>query len=107
VTAIYKLYAMDAMALSTERDNMNTVWKYPLQVKKTQCLELPRGAKPLSIGVQDEKPCLWAQVDTEAVKDSVLVVTHKTGLPMENGDMKFIGTYQLDGGTLVGHVFML
>ncbi len=85
---------------------MITIWKYALEVQDTQWIELPRGAKALSVAVQDEVPCLWCQVDTEAVQDSVLVITHGTGHPMKKDNMRFIGTYQLDGGSFVGHVFM-
>lgn len=85
---------------------MITVWKYQLSVEDLQWLELPRGANILSVGAQNEVPCLWCQVDTEAAKDSVLIVTHRTGHPMKKDNMKFLGTYQLYQGSFVGHVFM-
>ena len=81
------------------------VWKYELEVVDTQWLELPRGANILSVDVQHGTPCLWAQVDTEAVKDSVLIVTHGTGHPMKSNHMEFLGTYQLESGSFIGHVF--
>lgn len=84
---------------------MITVWKYELNVDDKQWLELPRGYKYLSIQVQNEKPCLWVQVDTEAVQDSVLIVTYGTGHPMKSKTDKFIGSYTLYSGSFVGHVF--
>jgi hypothetical protein len=81
------------------------VWKYPLKVEDKQWVELPRGAKILSVDVQNGTPCLWAQVDTEAVTDRILIVTHGTGHPMKSNNMQFIGTYQLEGGSFIGHVF--
>lgn len=82
-----------------------TVWKYILEVTDEQWLELPRGYRFLSVDVQNGVPCLWVQVDSEAVKDSILVVTVGTGEPMRKDDMKFLGTYQLYNGSFVGHVF--
>lgn len=85
---------------------MTTIWKFELEVEDTQWIELPRGAKVLSVGVQNGTPCLWAQVETDEPKDSVLIITHGTGHPMKSANMKFLGTYQLNQGLFVGHVFM-
>jgi len=85
---------------------MITIWKYQLKVEDTQWLEVPRDAKYLSVDVQNGVPCLWVQVDTDAAKDSVLIVTHGTGHPMKKNNMRFLGSYQLQDGSFVGHVFL-
>ena len=82
------------------------VWKYELKIENEQWIELPHGAKILNIDVQRGVPCLWAQVDTNMGKTSTLIVTHGTGHKMRSGDMTFLGTYQFDDGSFVGHVFM-
>lgn len=85
---------------------MLTIWKFPLEVEEAQYIEMPRGARVLSVDVQGGIPCLWAVVDDQNVKDSVLVITYGTGQPMQMDYTKFIGTYQLYGGSFVGHVFI-
>jgi hypothetical protein len=84
---------------------MITVWKYELEIEDTQWLEIPRGAKFLSVAMQKNVPCLWCQVDTEAVKDSILIVTHGTGDMMRDENMKHLGSYQTSNN-LVFHVFV-
>lgn len=84
---------------------MITIYKYPLVVEDTQWLDIHRGAKLLSVDVQDGKLYLWAQVDTTQPQDSVLIVIHGTGHPMRKDNMQFIGTFMLYGGSFVGHVF--
>lgn len=86
---------------------MITIWKYPLRVKDTQLVAMPKGARILSVGVQTDTICLWAMVDDregETVYRRILIVG--TGNPVfEAEDGKFIGTVQLYGGRLVFHVF--
>ena len=42
---------------------MKTIWKFPVPVNDGNVLEMPEGAKILSVQVQGETPCLWALVD--------------------------------------------
>lgn len=85
---------------------MITIWKYQLKVDDVQWVDLPRGYKILSIGVQYNIPCMWVQVDSEATAtDSILIITHGTGHPMKDANMEFLGTYMLYDDSFVGHVF--
>jgi len=84
---------------------MISIWKYPLEIDDEQWIDIPRGAKFLSVGVQRGKVCLWVQVDSDAPKESQLIVMHGTGHPMKSDSMQFIGTVMLYDGDLVFHVF--
>lgn len=69
---------------------------------------MPVGAQILCVQVQDETPCLWALVDTEAKKSERYIETFGTGHPVNEGtgvSRFYVGSYQLEGGKLVFHVF--
>jgi hypothetical protein len=84
----------------------NTIWKFPLTVTDTQFISLPKDAEILCVQVQMEAPCLWAKVDsTIEDKETVLIETFGTGHPMDEKNRKYIGTYQLNNGHLIFHVF--
>ena len=87
---------------------MKTIWKFELQSEDKQNFEMPLDAEILSVQVQNEKPCLWALVDTEEEMETryfeIFGTGHRVGVDM-GVDRKFIGTYQLLNGSFVGHVF--
>ena len=86
---------------------MKAIWKYNLKIGHTM-LVMPKDAEILSLQVQHNQPCLWALVDTEAEREEVLLTTFGTGHPINEDEIsntKFIGTYQLEDGAFVGHVF--
>lgn len=83
-----------------------TIWKYRLTTTDTQYAEMPKGAKILAVQMQNEVPCLWALVDPDQPKMKVKIAIFGTGHPIdERWGLKYIGTYQLNGGLLVFHVF--
>ena len=85
-----------------------TIWKFELKTTDTQKLEMPVGAEILTVQAQNERPCLWALVDPTEKKETRLFDIFGTGHPI-HCDMsigrRYIGTYQLNGGSLVFHVF--
>ena len=81
------------------------IWKYPLEITGTQEIEMPVGAQSLSVQVQHGHPRIWAMVDTEAEKETRLVQIFGTGHSVEN-EGSFIGTFQVEGGSLVFHAFI-
>jgi hypothetical protein len=87
------------------------IYKYPLEVTDVQDIEIPYGSILLSIQTQNEKPCLWALIyNTQAKKEIIRLRTIGTGNPISKEDLypiNFIGTYQLGGGSFVGHVFQV
>ncbi len=81
-----------------------TIWKYELQMKDQQTIEMPKGAELLSVQVQFGIPVLWALVNPDAELVSRRIGTHGTGHSIQHGG-RFIGTYQVCNGELVFHVF--
>lgn len=83
----------------------NAVWKWTLDDVGEQSLRLPQNAQILTIQIQNNKPQLWALVDTESPIVIRHFLTYYTGVAMPDGDFgQYVGTYQLDNG-LVFHVF--
>lgn len=84
------------------------IFKMTLKTTDTQVLQMPNGAKVLSLQVQHGKPQLWILVnENNSTMTQRKFVTHGTGNPINPAvdPSKFVGTYQLDGGNLVFHVF--
>ena len=86
---------------------MRTIWKFELATHDYVELQMPKGASVLSVGHQYGKPHLWALVDPDAKMEKRAFRHAGTGHPITESDsrLSFIGTYMLDGGALVFHVF--
>jgi len=84
------------------------IYKYHLKVTDKQIIKLPSKHKILCVQIQDNIPCIWALVNPLHPEVEVLIETIGTGHPIttEKETTKYyIGTYQLDRGALVFHVF--
>lgn len=96
---------------STDRDvekpKPHTIWKFPLPTRGRASIEMPRYAEILSVDVQDETPVLWAICCTAPgwPTASRVFSARVTGgtVPSEIG--KFVGTFQINRGDYVAHVF--
>lgn len=87
---------------------MKTIWKYELAITDDQYVDMPIGAKPLSVDIQNGVPCMWVEVDSEKTPAQVHIMTVGTGYPVSHPKTsRFIGTYQLHGGSFVGHVYVV
>jgi hypothetical protein len=85
---------------------MQTIWKYILEPKKTNNIQLPISAEILSVQNQNEKICIWVKLETDALKINRMFAVLGTGWEVESDyDLWFIGTVQLNHGILVFHVF--
>lgn len=83
-----------------------SIYKYDFQTNDTVVIEMPKGAVILSLQVQRERPCLWAFVQPGVANESRWFRIFGTGHSIPaNFEGKFLGTYQLQGGALVFHVF--
>lgn len=82
------------------------IWKFPLETIDEQSVTVPIINRPLCIQVNNGKPCLWMVVDPEAERVRVRIRVFGTGHPGVTADMDYIGTYQIEGGSLVFHVFL-
>lgn len=86
---------------------MKRVFKYPLETTDEQTVHMPRGAHPLCVQVQGG-PCLWAMVDDQQPTEPRTIRVIGTGHPIPDADrLDYIGTYQLHGGALVFHIFLV
>jgi uncharacterized phage-associated protein len=84
------------------------IFKYTLKETDQQKLDLPIGAKLLSVQAQNEAICIWALVNAAQTETSPWeFFVYGTGHPMygEIDGAAFLGTVQLQRGTLVFHVF--
>lgn len=84
------------------------IYKYPV-VPGLFEVELSRNSRVLSVGVQNDKPMMWVLVDTldkriEKRKFIVIGTGHETD-ELRDCRFGFVGTFQLDGGALVFHLF--
>ena len=83
------------------------IFKYPLEVTDTQIIEMPQDATILCVQVQHTVPCIWAAVDENAKRFSRTIYTVGTGHSMNKIplDAQYVGTYQIENGMLVFHVW--
>ena len=84
---------------------MDKVFKYPLQILDEQFVHMPKDAIILCVQVQRGVPCIWASCDPDNTVIKRRIITYETGNPMRLNHGKYIGTYQMDSGMLVFHVF--
>jgi len=86
---------------------VKAIWKYPLEVADEQTIAMPRGAVILGVQAQRGIPCLWAMVETDEPHELRRIYTFGTGEKLGPPPMQglFSGTYQLNDGDLVLHVF--
>lgn len=84
---------------------MMTIHKFPVK-PDAFTVSLPRNARILSVQTQLGNPCMWVYLDDLDAKEDRKFMTIGTG---HNGDavrnMRFVGTFQLEGGALVFHLF--
>lgn len=92
-----------------EKFDACTVWKYQLQMAQHQLVELPRVYRPLKLGMQGDRLCLWIMVDptTQKVKRDVMIfgTGHQIASHVAN-DADFVGSVITPDGQFVWHVFM-
>ena len=82
-----------------------TIWKWTLAVTDLQALDMPKGAKILSIQTQGQMPQLWAYIDPTEPREARTIRIIGTGHPIPEHPGDYIGTFQMGGGALVFHVF--
>jgi hypothetical protein len=81
-----------------------TVWKYEIS-PGTSILEIPKGGKVLALQVQQDMPCMWVLVDQDAEKEKRRFEIHGTGSLLPNDYGTYVGTFQVNNGHYVFHIF--
>lgn len=89
--------------------NKRAVWKWDLPIEAEFEFAMPKGADLLTVQTQyvggpGKSPCLWALVDPDAPRETRRFQLVGTG-HREVGELVYVGTFQLTGGSFVGHVF--
>lgn len=88
---------------------MSTViWKFPLLTTDWQEIQMPKGADILTVQVQFGEPFLWARVDPSLPLYPCTFEVFGTGHEIDEDmcvERHYVGTYQLNGGSLIFHVF--
>lgn len=100
----------DALKVEIHEEPAKEVWKYPLLLNDMQSIDMPAGAKFLTVQVQDDQACLWALVEPQAAREPRVLETYGTGHRLKPVDdqvlrREYVGTYQ--AGSFVYHVFEL
>lgn len=81
---------------------MRTNYKYKLGIADEQFVKMPQNARILTVQVQGDSVCLWAEVDTGFPIGDRLIVCYGTGHPIQSWS-DYIGTVQT--GPLVWHFY--
>lgn len=84
------------------------IYKFELETTDNQTIKMPIGAEILTVQTQNEVPYLWALVDPTESGEKRYIEVFGTGHEVHYDigiSRKYIGTYQLHGGSLVFHVF--
>jgi len=82
------------------------IFKWTLSANAKQTLQMPAGAKLLTVQVQNNIPRLWALCDETAQKMPRIIEIHGTGNRMpDDWHGEYVATFQVDNGSFVFHVF--
>jgi len=84
---------------------MKSVWKFPLEITDVNVVIMPKGAKVLTVQMQNGTPTIWALVDIGVESVERRFKLHGTGHNFNDyGDYAtYVGTFQ--DGPFVGHLF--
>ena len=83
-----------------------TIWKYSIAFDTPFFIDMPIGAKVLSVQTQYNDPVMWALVDPDVDMKRRHFRIFGTGHTVHSDhEMTYIGTFQLLGGSFVGHLF--
>ena len=84
---------------------MKRIYKYPITLGLNE-FEFPEGYQILSIQIQHDNPQMWVLLDpAQEPKVTRRYQTFPTGYPIKQALLGYIGTFQLDGGTFIFHLF--
>ncbi len=85
---------------------MRQIWKFPVQPNRFS-LDIPMGAQILHLAVQGDagEPQMWVLVNPEAKPERRTFTVYGTGWPISNQFIAYIGTFMMEDGALVFHVF--
>lgn len=81
-----------------------TIWKFPLRIADKVLIEMPAGAKLLTVQMQNGSPFIWASLDEKEPLGLRRVYVRGTGHELYPAEPhRYVGTFQQ--GPFVWHVF--
>lgn len=85
----------------------STVWKFPLPFPGPDVFEIamPAGADILTVQVQHGEPRVWALVQDDVPMLPRRLRIAGTGHPIDETILRYVGTFQVAGGSLIFHLF--
>jgi hypothetical protein len=89
----------------TTAPTIKRVYKYQLVMGGWSHVYMPEGAEVLCVQVQNAEPFIWARITVGAPPVMYHFRIAGTGHDLGSNVGRYIGTFQLDGGALVFHVF--
>lgn len=90
---------------------MSIVFKFPLDLNKLDHLnrmvvEMPAFAGILTVQMQGDVPTIWARCKPGNKPTARVIEIIGTGMVLHEGrNHKYLGTFQMHGGSLVFHAF--
>ncbi len=84
---------------------MTKIYKYVLETTDSQYVNMPAEAEVLCVQTQHGTPCIWARVDPDAPTHPRRFLVFGTGHEITGYPGRYVGTYQIDGGALIFHVY--
>lgn len=81
------------------------IWKFQIPIEDLFSLEMPKGAEILSAQNQYEGGVMWAICDEQAEKVQRTFRIYGTGHSINPDGHTYIGTFQVEYGRLVWHLF--
>lgn len=81
------------------------IWKFKLDITDEQTVEMPAGARILSVQMQQGDCCLWALCNENAAYERRHIAIYGTGNPMPDDPGAYLATFQLHSGATVFHAF--
>lgn len=79
-----------------------SIYQYPLADDEVQLIEMPVGAKIISVGQQDSTIVLWADIEIDAPSTKRRIFIYGTGWPIPP-HVEYVGT--VPRGLFVWHIF--
>jgi hypothetical protein len=84
---------------------MKTIYKYPIEIKDQQKIQVHLDCKFLYAGLDNNNtPCVWAEVDTESQKFWRVINIFGTGNPMPNPVGQYLNSFNQN--PFVWHVYI-
>lgn len=84
------------------------IWKFPIEAGEFH-VDMPGGAEVIHVATQGGRPFFWALVTPEAPMRSSAFQVFGTGHAIPDDphvqSRRHVGTFMLDGGALVFHLF--